>query len=146
MSRKEAILNIHQILVIRRDALRKALAGDFSQLAELRSQTSGNDHAELASVSQEIDAQLAEIESRELARIESALERMREGLFGVCEGCGTAISTPRLNALPYATYCIKCQREQERQSETSAPQINWDEVLGPEEETDLSIDDFSPKD
>ena len=37
------------------------------------------------------------------------------GQFGICEGCGTGIPMARLNALPYATYCIKCQREAERQ-------------------------------
>ena len=90
MSRKEAILNIRQILVIRRDALRKALAGDLSLLKELNAQTSGDMvDAALDSVQDEISSQLAEVESRELARIEYAMERMREGQFGICEGCGT---------------------------------------------------------
>ena len=71
--------------------------------------------AALDSVQDEISSQLAEVESRELTRIEYALERMRNGQFGICEGCGTGIPMARLNALPYATYCIKCQREAERQ-------------------------------
>ena len=116
MSRKDAILNMRQILIKRRDALRKALAGDLSLLKELRAQTSGDMvDAALDSVQDEISSQLAEVESRELTRIEYALERMREGQFGICEGCGTSIPMARLNALPYATYCITCQREAERQ-------------------------------
>ena len=93
MSRKEAILNIRQILMLRRDALRKALAGDLSLLRELNAQQTSGDmvDAALDSVQDEISSQLAEVESRELARIEYALERMREGQFGVCEGCGTGI-------------------------------------------------------
>ena len=71
-------------------------------------------------VQDEISSQLAEVESRELTRIEYALERMRNGQFGICEGCGTNIPMARLNALPYATYCIKCQREAERQGASSA--------------------------
>ena len=91
MSRKDAILNMRQILMKRRDALRKALAGDLSLLKELRAQTSGDMvDAALDSVQDEISSQLAEVESRELARIEYALERMRDGQFGICEGCGTA--------------------------------------------------------
>ncbi len=87
MSRKDAILNMHQILIKRRDALRKALAGDLSLLKELRAQSSGDVvDAALDSVQDEISSQLAEVESRELARIEYALERMREGQFGICEG------------------------------------------------------------
>ncbi len=120
MSRKDAILNMHQILIKRRDALRKALAGDLSLLKELRAQSSGDVvDAALDSVQDEISSQLAEVESRELARIEYALERMREGQFGVCEGCGASIPMARLNALPYATYCITCQREAERQGATA---------------------------
>ena len=108
MSRKDAILNMRQILIKRRDALRKALAGDLSLLKELRAQTSGDVvDAALDSVQDEISSQLAEVESRELTRIEYALERMREGQFGVCEGCGANIPMARLNALPYATYCIR---------------------------------------
>ena len=116
MSRKDAILSMRQVLVKRRDALRKALAGDLSLLKELRAQTSGDMvDAALDSVQDEISSQLAEVESRELTRIEYALERMRNGQFGICEGCGTNIPMARLNALPYATLCIKCQREAERQ-------------------------------
>jgi DnaK suppressor protein len=144
MSRKEAILNIRQILVMRRDALRKALAGDLSLLRELNAQTSGDMvDAALDSVQDEISSQLAEVESRELARIEYALERMREGQFGVCEGCGTGIPLARLNALPYATYCIKCQREAERQGATSAADVDWSRLLDvPGADAELSINDI----
>jgi DnaK suppressor protein len=144
MSRKEAILNIRQILVIRRDALRKALAGDLSLLKELNAQTSGDMvDAALDSVQDEISSQLAEVESRELARIEYALERMREGQFGVCEGCGTGIPMARLNALPYATYCIKCQREAERQGAASAADVDWSRLLDvPGSDAEMSINDI----
>ena len=144
MSRKEAILNIRQILVLRRDALRKALAGDLSLLRELNAQTSGDMvDAALDSVQDEISSQLAEVESRELARIEYALERMREGQFGVCEGCGTGIPLARLNALPYATYCIKCQREAERQGATSAADVDWSRLLDvPGSDAEMSINDI----
>ena len=80
MTRKEAVLNMHQVLIKRRDALRKALAGDLSLLKELRAQASGDVvDAALDSVQDEISSQLAEVESRELARIEVALERMCDG-------------------------------------------------------------------
>jgi DnaK suppressor protein len=145
MSRKEAILNIRQILVLRRDALRKALAGDLSLLRELNAQQTSGDmvDAALDSVQDEISSQLAEVESRELARIEYALERMREGQFGVCEGCGGGIPMARLNALPYATYCIKCQREAERQGAASAADVDWSRLLDmPGNDAELSINDL----
>ena len=61
----------------------------------------------------ELDSQLATVESRELAAIDAALERMRERRYGSCDGCGKPIPMARLQAVPYATHCIKCQREAE---------------------------------
>ncbi len=144
MTRKEAILNMHQVLIKRRDALRKALAGDLSLLKELRAQASGDVvDAALDSVQDEISSQLAEVESRELARIENALERMREGQYGVCEGCGTSIPLARLNALPYATLCVKCQREAEREGSGGMADVDWSKLLDSgSHDVDLSISDI----
>lgn len=121
---------MRQVLIKRRDALRKALAGDLSLLKELREQTSGDvvDFA-LDSAQDEISSQLAEVESRELASIEQALELMREGRYGVCEGCSTNIPLARLQALPYATYCIQCQREVEKHGAEGAKAVDWGKIL-----------------
>jgi len=130
MSRKEAILNLRQVLIKRRDALRKVLAGDLSVLKELRAQTSGDVvDAALDSVQDEISSQLAEVESRELAQTENALERMRNGEYGACEACGCNIPMARLTALPYATLCVKCQREAERQGVTGGAATDWSRLL-----------------
>src|SRR5438876_10906828 len=107
MARKDSILSMRQILIKRRDALRKALAGDLSLLKELREQSSGDViDAALDSAQDEINSQLAEVESRELASIEMALEQMRVGAYGVCQICEIKIPMARLHALPYATTCI----------------------------------------
>jgi DnaK suppressor protein len=115
MTRKDAIHNLRKVLVRRRDALRNALSGDWSMLQELRAQSKGDvvDFA-VDAVQDEISSQLAEVESRELANIEKALERIRDGEYGVCDHCSGAIPLARLQALPYATSCIRCQRELEK--------------------------------
>lgn len=143
MARKDAILSMRQILIMRRDALRTALAGDLSLLKELRAQNSGDVvDAALDSAQDEISSQLAEVESRELASIENALERMREGKYGVCEGCSCSIPMARLNALPYATLCINCQREQERYGSHGGGDADWGRVLDNSGDGDLSINDI----
>jgi len=115
MTRKESLSSLRQILIKRRDALRRALAGDLSLLKELRGQSTGDViDAALDSAQDELSSVLAEVESRELASIENALERMREGDYGCCELCEEPIPLARLQALPYATTCINCQREQEK--------------------------------
>jgi len=119
--------------------LRKALAGDMSLLKELRSEA-GGDVVDMAldSAHDEISSQLAEVESRELANIEKALERMRSGHYGLCEACEKPIPIARLQALPYATLCIQCQREAEKEGSAG-----WGGVLGASHETlfgDIELD------
>jgi DnaK suppressor protein len=52
--------------------------------------------------------------SRALNRINIALRRIDSGLFGVCSECGEPINLKRLEAMPWTTYCLRCQEEQER--------------------------------
>lgn len=50
----------------------------------------------------------------ELAKISAALARFDSGDFGICVGCGSAISAKRIEAYPYADECIECATEDER--------------------------------
>ena len=129
MGRKDSLKNMKEVLVRRRDALRRALAGDLSSLKELREQSSGDvvDFA-LDSAQGEINSQLAEVESRELARIDEALEKMRSGSYGLCEGCKQNIPLARLQALPYAACCIECKRKLE-ESGFSTKDVDWSNIL-----------------
>lgn len=142
MARKDAVIALRQILIKRRDALRTALAGDLSLLKELRGQTSGDVvDAALDSAQDEISSQLAEVESRELAQIENALEQMRNGNYGICEGCEEAIPLARLQALPYAINCINCQREAEKRGEFSRGPVDMARLLESVSDADLETKD-----
>lgn len=48
-------------------------------------------------------------ERKELGEIAAARERLVQRTFGVCEGCGDRIPFSRLEALPTARYCLRCQ-------------------------------------
>ena len=87
MARKDAIKNLKKVLVKRRDAMRKALAGDFSDLNDLRETSGDAVDVALDSAQNELNSQLAEVENRELGQIEIALEKMQAGSFGLCEIC-----------------------------------------------------------
>jgi DnaK suppressor protein len=103
-------------LVARRDALRRSLAGDMRSLRAPYSGAVGDEiDAAIATEQAELNSQMASFESRELAQITQALQKLRQGRYGRCEACGKAISPARLNALPYATECIACARQDERQ-------------------------------
>ena len=47
---------------------------------------------------------------RLLKEVTIALKKIEEGSFGSCERCGESIAEKRLEALPFARYCIGCQR------------------------------------
>jgi DnaK suppressor protein len=130
MTRKDSIMKMRDLLVTRRNALRKALAGDLSLLSQLREQTGGDVvDAALDAAQDEISSQLAEVESRELANIERALTSIKNGSYGKCEICGGRIPVARLNALPYATNCIECQRAAENSGGANGQAGDWSRVL-----------------
>jgi len=115
MSRRDSVLSMRLILIRRRDSLRRALAGDMDLLERIRTQSVDDvvDQA-LDAASEDVSSRLVEVETSELRNVESALERMQNGNFGVCQGCGSQIPMARLNCVPYATHCVRCQREVER--------------------------------
>lgn len=51
--------------------------------------------------------------SRELARIQAALGRIRSGTYGECLGCHRAIEKNRLDSFPEANFCSRCQQATE---------------------------------
>jgi RNA polymerase-binding protein DksA len=62
----------------------------------------------------ELGYTLEENSEHVLADIDAALKRIEDGTYGVCSNCATEIPEERLDARPWATLCIDCQRERER--------------------------------
>ncbi|HSU29802.1 MAG TPA: TraR/DksA family transcriptional regulator [Bryobacteraceae bacterium] len=54
-------------------------------------------------------------ESTMLKSVQAALARMDNDTFGVCLRCDEEIPEKRLNAVPWAAYCVKCQEVVDRQ-------------------------------
>ena len=50
------------------------------------------------------------------AQFEHALNRLAEGTYGWCEGCGAAIPVERLEIFPSATTCVACKQARERRA------------------------------
>jgi len=49
--------------------------------------------------------------SEQLAEIEHALAKIREGKYGFCERCGLPIDPARLEAMPAASLCMLCKAQ-----------------------------------
>jgi DnaK suppressor protein len=52
--------------------------------------------------------------SRTLERVEAALDRIKDGSYGKCLACGREISSARLEAIPWAEYCLEDQEKQDK--------------------------------
>jgi RNA polymerase-binding transcription factor len=132
MARTDALLRLHKSLLARRADLNKKLAEDINNLRNYTNTESPGDSADAAfeSGSDEMASQLAEIDARELSQIERALVRLKQGTYGLCEGCQSRIPVGRLNALPYTTVCIDCQREMEKYPDWDDRRhgANWEKV------------------
>lgn len=136
MARREALLRLHKSLLGRRADLRKKLAGELADLRHFQAINATGDSADAAfdSGSDEMASQLAEFDARELEQIERALARLKQGTYGLCEICQAKIPVARLNALPYTTCCIDCQRELEKYPDWQDRRLagNWEKVFDAE--------------
>jgi len=68
-------------------------------------------------------AQLDDREKHEIAELDTALRRIAEGAYGICEGCEEEIAEARLRALPATRFCVDCAREQEQTSPQAAEEV-----------------------
>ena len=48
-----------------------------------------------------------------LREIEAALVRLRDGSYGTCQDCGMPVSRKRLEAVPWARYCVSCEERRQ---------------------------------
>jgi DnaK suppressor protein len=64
-------------------------------------------------LNQHLSVTLMENDRVELERIEKAILRIEEGVYGQCEVCQKTIPMARLKAIPWATRCITCQSRAE---------------------------------
>ncbi|NLX54262.1 MAG: TraR/DksA family transcriptional regulator [Planctomycetaceae bacterium] len=115
MKRDELIAKMRPILVKRKEVLRRRLNGDLTHLSSNWDRDEVGDESDGAVGTQddEIHSLLAQSESEEIQRINAALENMERGEYGLCEECRQPIAAARLEALPYTTTCINCQRTSE---------------------------------
>jgi DnaK suppressor protein len=78
------------------------------------------DSGDVATVelSQSFKIRLREREEKLLKKTEGALQRIKEGTYGICEECGEEIEVKRLIARPVTTLCIDCKSRQEAEEKS----------------------------
>ncbi len=105
-----------------RDTLLSRRESLFSQVTEAemssreRDLEATQDPADMAAnaYTKELLISMSANDRRLLALIDEALLRIEGGKFGDCVNCGEPVQEKRLDAVPWARYCLKCQDLQER--------------------------------
>ncbi|MHB1158337.1 MAG: TraR/DksA family transcriptional regulator [Phycisphaerales bacterium] len=117
---KPELLHYRTLLLVKR----AELIGDIDGMAD--SALRGKDTSNLSTMplhmadvgsdnyDQDLMLGLMESERKLLREIDDALHRIAEGTFGVCQATGKLINKARLEAKPWAKYCIEAARELER--------------------------------
>ena len=80
--------------------------------------------------------------SKELAYVENALGQFAENSYGKCEACKSNIPLARLQALPYATFCINCKLKAEKAGVEPGAVVDWSVILDATTD-DLRMSDFN---
>ncbi len=57
--------------------------------------------------------QTTNVDTAILREIDDALDCLRNGTYGTCMDCGISISRKRLEAVPWARYCVTCQERRQ---------------------------------
>ena len=77
---------------------------------------------------QDMEFFTSELRACGIGEIDRTLEKIAEGTYGICEACEKRIPAPRLHALPTATLCVACQREQEQTAVHESHNAVWDRL------------------
>ena len=108
--------------------LRKHLVEDVDEL-EKKTRAEGSsfgvsiEEAATDSFDRRLALSLLAMEENAVKEIDAALQRMREGRYGVCEFTGKVIPRQRLEALPWARYTVEAQAEMEQRGDAPGTDV-----------------------
>ncbi len=100
--------------------MREKLIAEISENLIPESLTASSDIGDLVDQAgderdRELSLLLTGRDKEKLAAINEALEKLKEGTYGICEECGDKIGHGRLKVMPLAKYCVTCQSKIERE-------------------------------
>jgi DnaK suppressor protein len=115
---------IHRFRIILESERQRLLDNSKEHLKNIpqhMTQTSGDEGDEAQTLLEtDMTLRFKDRERQLLDKITRALERIKDGTFGVCEACEEEIGIRRLETRPIATLCITCKEAEERLEKTFA--------------------------
>lgn len=98
-----------RMLIDKRKSVMAGLGMKFDTLAKM-GRVAEEDQAQI-SHDEFVSLRLNSLDYRQLKLVEEALDRIHTGDYGTCLSCEEPIPAKRLNALPWARYCVDCQEQ-----------------------------------
>jgi len=135
--RPDVLEQLHRRLLEKKVELLKAIRKSMgnSQQPEVRmgfDLVKDNPDRSVDELLKHISAHVLGSRGDELELIESALLKIREGTYGVCEMCGGRIAHKRLLLYPEAVYCVACQGRLENMRTLAGAESRRPQPPGPE--------------
>ncbi|MEQ1897975.1 MAG: TraR/DksA C4-type zinc finger protein [Vicinamibacterales bacterium] len=115
-SRSSRYAELRKMLELRRQQLLSEVQGKMRDVrADGGREREVLDQGESSEVDIQDDIELAliQMKSETLNKVNQALRRLEDGLYGNCFECGDEIAAPRLRALPFAVRCKDCEEARE---------------------------------
>jgi len=118
MLTKDELEMFQNRLLDRRVQIEKNLNGTALELEGMRG-LELNDDGDYAAASAEtmVDSAILQQQRKELAEIDLALDKIKNGTYGVCEMCEEPIGRARLEVKNFARFCITCREINEKEQQ-----------------------------
>lgn len=114
------------MLMVSTDVYEKKLRQLRDEYTQRRNAIHKNTHHEDQPVEKDFAEQVSQRETEDVLdaldeearqiviQIDNALQRIKQGEFGICRNCGDDIPEARLQVVPYAEYCVQCAEDMAR--------------------------------
>lgn len=118
MLTKKELEEFKNRLLDRRVQIERNLTGTSLELAGMRD-LELNDEGDYAAASAEtaVDSAIMIQQRKELAEIDLALDKIKNGTYGICEMCEEPIGIERLKVKNFARFCITCREINEKEKD-----------------------------
>jgi len=116
MLTKEEMKEFEERLIRRKKQIQKNLDDAYGMISQMQ-RMELREEGDLAAVATEtgIDNAIADQQRKELAEIDIALGKIKNGTYGICEMCEEPIGRARLEVKIFARYCITCREITEKE-------------------------------
>ncbi len=106
--RKFLIAKRENIVKEAQNEIRKLKSGEKKQIVET---VLDDGDLSVIDLSEDISLRHLSVHKETLNKIDTALRKLDEGTYGICDECGDEINEERLKIMPFAIYCRDCQEK-----------------------------------